>query len=548
MPQFGESAQDDVARFAATAEQLGADSLWVGDRLLAAVHPTVGYAGGDTIPEQFRTNLDPFIALTVAATATSRVRLGSSVFVAPWYPPVQLARQLTSIDVISHGRLLPGFGIGWSPDEYQAAGAPFARRGAQLDELLDVLDALWTANPVQHEGPYWSIPESWVNLKPVQRPRPPIYLGAFTPPGLKRVGARADGWMAGVQVPDRVHLKALNWQRGAIDKAALDSGTRSGDHSHLCTHQCRRRHVGRSGRPGGAVVGRQRLPRRLRRFHVRGDRNRRPTGVGGTAAGAVSGLLASLRVLDLGGADSDGVGRLFADLGADVLKIEPPGGSAARQALPTVAGTSIAFAVQNANKRSVVLDPASVTDRERLVELAGTADILVDSAGGAAAFGTSCAALAERFGQLVALSVTDFGTTGPYASWRATDPVLYALSTALSRTGPTVGKPVLPPNGVASATAAVQAAWAALAAYYHRLRSGRGDYIDFSRFEAVVQSLDPPFGSEGQAAVGLKRSTELWRGRPRNQNIYPIFGCKDGYVRDLRALGTPMARHEGMAR
>ncbi len=245
----------------------------------------------------------------------------------------------------------------------------------------------------------------------------------------------------------------------------------------------------------------------------------------------MSGLLASVRVLDLGGADSDGVGRLFADLGADVLKIEPPGGSVARQVLPSVAGTSVAFAVQNANKRSAVLDPALGADRERLVELAGTADILVDSAGGAAAFGTSCTALAERFSHLVALSVTDFGTTGPYESWRATDPVLYALSTALSRTGPTSGTPVLPPNGVASTTAAVQAAWAALAAHYHRLRSNRGDYIDFSRFEAVVQSLDPPFGSEGQAAVGLRQSAELWRGRPRNQNIYPIFGCKDGYVR-----------------
>ena len=168
-----------------------------------------------------------------------------------------------------------------------------------------------------------------------------------------------------------------------------------------------------------------------------------------------------------------------------------------------------------------------------MIELAGTADILVDGGdpAGAAAFGTSCAALAEQFGHLVALSVTDFGTAGPYASWQATDPVLYAMSTALSRTGPTEGTPVLPPVGVASATAAVQAAWAALAAYYHRLRCGTGEYIDFSRFEAVVQSLDPPFGSEGQAAVGLKRSGELWRGRPRNQQIYPIFPCKNGYVR-----------------
>jgi crotonobetainyl-CoA:carnitine CoA-transferase CaiB-like acyl-CoA transferase len=253
--------------------------------------------------------------------------------------------------------------------------------------------------------------------------------------------------------------------------------------------------------------------------------------MGGRAAGSVSnGLLGRLRVLDLGGAESDAVSRLFADLGADVLKVEPPAGSPARRALPRVAGVSIPFALHNANKRSAVLDPAAAAARDRLIELARTADIVVDD-GALAAFGTSCAALAEQFEHLVALSVTDFGTTGPYASWRATDPVLYAMSTALSRTGPTAGTPVLPPAGVASATAAVQAAWAALAAYYHRLRCGTGEYIDFSRFEAVVQALDPPFGSEGQAAVGLKRSSELWRGRPRNQQIYPIFPCRDGYVR-----------------
>jgi probable F420-dependent oxidoreductase len=228
VPQFGRSAALDVgelARFASTAEQLGADSLWVGDRLLAAVNPTMGYAGGDTIPEEFRSNLDPFVALTVAATATTTARLGSNVFVAPWYPPVQLARQLTSIDVISGGRLLPGFGIGWSPEEFQAAGAPMRRRGAQLDEMLDALEALWTTNPVKHQGERWSIPQSWVDLKPVQRPRPPIYLGAFTPPGLKRVGERADGWMAVVQVPGGVHsVKALNWQRSVIDDSARAAG------------------------------------------------------------------------------------------------------------------------------------------------------------------------------------------------------------------------------------------------------------------------------------------------------------------------------------
>jgi len=160
-------------------------------------------------------------------------------------------------------------------------------------------------------------------------------------------------------------------------------------------------------------------------------------------------LLEAVRVLDLGGPESDAVSRLFADLGADVLKIEPPDGSPARHAPPSVAGTSIPFSLHNANKRSAVLDPDSAADRDRLIELAGAADIVVDGGhpSGAATFGTTCAALAEQFGHLVALSVTDFGATGPYASWRATDPVLYAMSTALSRTGPTSGTPVLPADG-----------------------------------------------------------------------------------------------------
>ena len=244
-------------------------------------------------------------------------------------------------------------------------------------------------------------------------------------------------------------------------------------------------------------------------------------------------LLTSLRVLDLSSGQGDAVGRHLADLGAEVLKIEPPGDNPARRAAPSVSEAGIAFALNNANKRCARLDPAHPADRRRLIELAGSADIVIDygNPGSAAAFGTSLQALAARFGHLVALSVTDFGTTGPYSSWRATDAVLYAMSSALSRTGPTAGTPVLPPTGVASATAAVQATWATLVAYFNRLRCGRGEFIDFSRFEAVVQALDPPFGAEGQAAVGLRASAELWRGRPRNQQIYPIFECRDGHVR-----------------
>jgi crotonobetainyl-CoA:carnitine CoA-transferase CaiB-like acyl-CoA transferase len=243
-------------------------------------------------------------------------------------------------------------------------------------------------------------------------------------------------------------------------------------------------------------------------------------------------LLDAVRVLDLSGGVTDTVTRLLADLGADVLKVEPPGGSPARFDRPMLAGASIPFAVHNANKRSVVLNPGDQHDRRRFFDLVATADIVVDrgTGGQSAAFGTSCADLAARYPQLVAVSITDFGATGPRSSWSATDPVLFAMSGSLSRSGPTVGTPVLPPDGIASATAAVQATWSALVAYYNRLRCGKGDYIDFSRFDAVVMALDPAFGAVGQVAAG-RRGTGEWRGRPRNQDAYPIYPCLDGYVR-----------------
>ncbi|PRC45208.1 CoA transferase, partial [Mycobacterium sp. ITM-2017-0098] len=179
-------------------------------------------------------------------------------------------------------------------------------------------------------------------------------------------------------------------------------------------------------------------------------------------------LLTSLRVLDLSLGDGDAVSRILADLGADVLKIEPPGGAPHRLAKPTVSGVSVSFTLNNANKRCAQMNPGNPEDRARLLDLAATADVVVDSGnpGGAASFETSCLQLSEMFDHLVALSVTDFGSCGPYASWRATDAVLYAMSSALSRTGPTSGTPVLPPVGVASGTAVVQAAWAVLVAYY----------------------------------------------------------------------------------
>ena len=225
LPQFGGQAReaDRVAWFAAEAERLGAYSLWVGDRLIAPVEPAVGYGGTDTIPAEFRSLLDPFVVLTLAASATREALLGSSVLNLPWYPPAMLARSLTTIDVASGGRLIAGFGSGWSPDEYQAAGIPWRGRGARLEESLDALEAIWAASPASYHGAAWTLPASHIELKPAQQPRPPIYLGGGSQAALRRIGRRADGWLPAVRLPAASPEFILR-QRDVIEQAADEAG------------------------------------------------------------------------------------------------------------------------------------------------------------------------------------------------------------------------------------------------------------------------------------------------------------------------------------
>jgi len=106
-----------------------------------------------------------------------------------------LARRLTTLDVLSGGRLRVGLGLGWSRDEYDAAGASFTKgRGRRADEFLRVLKAVWTTDPVAFEGEFFRVPRSVIGPKPVQRPHPPLYLGQWVPAGLRRAAQYADGW------------------------------------------------------------------------------------------------------------------------------------------------------------------------------------------------------------------------------------------------------------------------------------------------------------------------------------------------------------------
>ena len=197
LAQFGRLADPASVRSAAVAaEQIGYSSVWVRDRLLAPVAPRSTNANfpNAELPPEWSTSLDPVATLAYAAAVTSKVRLGTSVLVAPWYRPALLARSLASLDVLSDGRLTVGLGLGWSVDEYEAVGVPLHERGRRLEEALDVMEACWSPDPVAYEGRDQRIVPAQIGPKPAQSPRPPVLLAGSTPEGLDRVARRADGW------------------------------------------------------------------------------------------------------------------------------------------------------------------------------------------------------------------------------------------------------------------------------------------------------------------------------------------------------------------
>ncbi|MGP9021979.1 LLM class F420-dependent oxidoreductase [Streptomyces sp. BR1] len=188
----------DIPAVARAAEETGYESLWVFERVIFPTPATQGLYGipGLAWPDGYRSVADPLVCLALAAAATERARLGTSVLVAPLHIPFQLARSLATLDAASGGRVVAGIGTGWSHDEYAAASvAPFEKRGKVLDETLDVFAAVWGADPVSYEGELTTIAPSEVGPKPA---RPiPVYLPAGSPKAARRLIDRADGWMPG---------------------------------------------------------------------------------------------------------------------------------------------------------------------------------------------------------------------------------------------------------------------------------------------------------------------------------------------------------------
>ncbi len=229
LPHLGSMASTrTIVEAAQRAEALGYDSLWTCDRLLYPVQPQTPYPAtpDGSLPPVFQRVLDPLETLTFAAAHTTRIALGTSVLDLPYYNPVVLARRLTTLDVLSGGRLRVGLGLGWSKDEFDAVGAALSDRGRKADEFLRVLKAIWTTNPVEFHGTYYQVPRSIIEPKPVQRPHPPIYLAAYAPAALRRTATAANGWNpAGLSVSQMAAMieQLLGMARGAgRDPAALE--------------------------------------------------------------------------------------------------------------------------------------------------------------------------------------------------------------------------------------------------------------------------------------------------------------------------------------
>jgi probable F420-dependent oxidoreductase len=178
-------------------EEMGFDSIWVWDHILLGVEPCFPV-------------VDSLTLLTAIAARTQKIKLSTGILVLPLRNPVVLAKQLSSMDQLSDGRLLMAFAVGWYRREFDAVGVPFESRGKIMDENLDVLKRFWTEHMVKGDWPHHKIPAGVMYPKPVQQPRPPILIGGYVDVVLKRAAVAGDGWLTYFYKPDAF---AKSWQK-----------------------------------------------------------------------------------------------------------------------------------------------------------------------------------------------------------------------------------------------------------------------------------------------------------------------------------------------
>lgn len=198
---------------AAAAETRGFDSFWVPEHSHFPVSPlTPGHDEGG-LPNMYYDVVDPFVALAMAAQATARILLGTSICLVVQRDPIQLAKQVASLDALSDGRFLFGVGGGWNPLEIANHGTAFGERLAVMEERLEAMKRIWADDRAEYHGKHVDFAPLYAWPKPAQKPHPPIHVAANAPKGLGRVVRQGDAWFPLMQAgnPNSItdHLPAL---------------------------------------------------------------------------------------------------------------------------------------------------------------------------------------------------------------------------------------------------------------------------------------------------------------------------------------------------
>src|SRR5262245_2805046 len=184
---------DGVARLARAIEDIGYDELDMFDHVIMGF-PIEGRAPGP-YPAAMPI-LEAFMTLAYVAAVTRRVRLGTEVLVLPQRQPVLVAKQVSTLDTLSGGRVRLGVGVGWQASEYEALGEAFGTRGRRMDEALELLRACWSQPSIDFAGQHYQLRAMGMEPKPPQGAALPVWIGGGSEAALRRVGTYGDGWLA----------------------------------------------------------------------------------------------------------------------------------------------------------------------------------------------------------------------------------------------------------------------------------------------------------------------------------------------------------------
>ena len=205
-PLFSPIATPDyLTAVGAAADRLGFSSIWAPEHVVLFDEYESKYPytdDGKLAVGRDAGVLDPFNVLAFLAAATRKVRLGTGIALVPQRNPVYTAKQVTTVDRLSNGRVDFGVGIGWLREEFDALGVPWARRGPRTEEYLEVMRRLWMDEVSSFEGEFYSLPTCRQSPKPVQSPYPPVIFGGESDAALGRVARKGDGWFGFNLTPD----------------------------------------------------------------------------------------------------------------------------------------------------------------------------------------------------------------------------------------------------------------------------------------------------------------------------------------------------------